>query len=694
MFIKSILKRNKLIKAIEPQLSQMEHCKKINHENSPISLLCIEANCQFNEAVCPFCLYESHSGHLVVPISIYVNKFKESYKDEHERNGLKNKIEEFNQLKKSFEEKISSLRASFNLILTLFQQSLTQILEKDLFSFPLHQAKLLLDLFPSCSLSSPPSSYPPSSSPPPTCPPPLSSLSPSISIIPPPSLLPNSLLLLQPLSSLSSSTSSSPSSSPSRKLSQKSDFSFIPFSSLSSSLSLLLRRLFLLSSSLSSSSSSLLSSLSTSLLSFLNKIKQNSPRLMLEGPLTSSKLEGHRNCIRRVVGLDECGGVASCSEDGQIRVWNGLTGGLTSSEIAKSSIKKLHQKNPCVAVLSGHKGQVYDLIYLKNKHLLASASQDHKIKIWSLHSFLCIRTLIGHEGWVGHLAYDPSSSLLFSGGADRKVRVWNIDEGVCLKVFPSTESEIFSLECLKIENEPKIIVGDIRGRIYLFSIDGKLEKKINAHNDKILKLKGFERKKGSKWQPEWDLTEASVDREMEEKIDMSNEGKDSVQDLEVTLKMLANSAEKKERTVTNLCSKIRIENNEKVSNGSRDNDNLETSHLWEKSKGDCKGGDCLLISCSNDRTIKIWDAVSMEIVKILEVHTSFVTDFWVDEENEMLLSCSFDNTIKMIDLRDYGILGSWKEENNLINIIWMKNANVLCTTNRTPNDFALHLNYY
>lgn len=400
---------------------------------------------------------------------------------------------------------------------------------------------------------------------------------------------------------------------------------------------------------------------------------------MLEGPLLSSKLEGHRNCIRRVVGLDECGGVASCSEDGQIRVWNGLTGSLSSSEISKNSIKKIHQQNPCAAVLSGHKGQVYDLIYLRNKHLLASVSQDHKIKIWSLHSFLCIRTLIGHEGWVGHLAYDPLSSFLFSGGADRKVRVWNIDEGVCLKVFPSTESEIFSLECLKIEAELKIIVGDIRGRIYLFSVDGKLEKKIDAHTDKILKLKGFEKKRGSKWQMDWDMMKANDGRE--EEIEMVCEVKGYGQDLESTLKMLANSADMKERTGSSSFSKIGVENKEKISNLSKDNGNLD-------SKADYN----LLISCSNDKTIKIWDAVSLEIVKVLEVHTSIVTDFWVDEGNEILLSCSFDNTIKMIDLRDYSILGSWKEENNLINIIWMKDANVLCTTN--TNDFALHLNYY
>lgn len=390
--------------------------------------------------------------------------------------------------------------------------------------------------------------------------------------------------------------------------------------------------------------------------------------------------------------------MASCSEDGQIRVWNGLTGSLLSSEIDKTSITNFNNKNPCVAVLSGHKGQVYDLIYLKNKHLLASASQDHKIKLWSLHSFLCIRTLIGHEGWVGHLAYDPSSSLLFSGGADRKVRVWNIDEGVCLKVFPSTESEIFSLECLKIESELKIIVGDIRGKIYLFSVEGKLDKKINAHNDKILKLKGFERRRESKWELKWDLNETSRERKKEEEHEIFSGRKSNIEDHVDTLKMFVDSGNNKEGGVTNLFSKSEIENNEKLRNVSRDNDNgnLENynMNLNEKGKQDGKGGNSHLISCSNDRTIKIWDAISMEIVKVLEVHTSFVTDFWVDERNEILLSCSFDNTIKMIDLRDYGVLGSWKEENNLINIIWMKNANVLCTTNRTPNDFALHLSFY
>lgn len=219
-------------------------------------------------------------------------------------------------------------------------------------------------------------------------------------------------------------------------------------------------------------------------------------------------------------------------------------------------------------------------------------------------TWCCLKTLYGNEGWVGHLVYNQKMNLLSSGGSDRKVRLWDIESGLCVQVFGCVESEIFSLENGEWESNSRVIAGDIRGKIYFFNCSTKCpnsEKKISAHNDKILKLKFYKSK--------------------------------------------------------------------------------------EKGKK-------LLISCSNDKVIKIWNVKSMDLIKSLEIHTHFVTDFYFDEKNEILVSCSFDNTMKMVWLKNYEVLGTWKVDHHLINITWVPVANVICTSSTSNNEFGINISYF
>lgn len=235
---------------------------------------------------------------------------------------------------------------------------------------------------------------------------------------------------------------------------------------------------------------------------------------------------------------------------------------------------------------------------------MISASQDHTIKVWNVGSWKCLKTLYGNEGWVGHLVFNQKMNLLSSAGSDRKIRLWNIEDGSCQKISFSTESEIFSLENGEWEKQLKIIAGDIRGKIYLFNYSNnlsQLEKKINAHNDKILRLKYYK----------------------------------------------------------------------SISKGKK-----------------------LLISCSNDKTMKVWNAKTLEMLKNLEIHTNFVTDFFFDEKNEILLSCSFDNTIKMTCLKNYDVIATWRVNTHLIKILWIPFSNLICYSSTSNNDFGLNMLYF
>ncbi|KAK4078309.1 uncharacterized protein Triagg1_3325 [Trichoderma aggressivum f. europaeum] len=65
-----------------------------------------------------------------------------------------------------------------------------------------------------------------------------------------------------------------------------------------------------------------------------------------------------------------------------------------------------------------------------NGQLLASASEDHKVKIWDIATHDCIMTLEGHSYWVSAVAFAPNGQLVSASG-DNTIKVWDIATGSC-----------------------------------------------------------------------------------------------------------------------------------------------------------------------------------------------------------------------------------------------------------------------
>jgi WD40 repeat protein len=64
--------------------------------------------------------------------------------------------------------------------------------------------------------------------------------------------------------------------------------------------------------------------------------------------------------------------------------------------------------------------------------LLASASLDQTIKIWSTVNWTCLQTLTGHTNGVTSVAFSPDGQELVSGCVDGTVKVWSRTGGACL----------------------------------------------------------------------------------------------------------------------------------------------------------------------------------------------------------------------------------------------------------------------
>lgn len=120
--------------------------------------------------------------------------------------------------------------------------------------------------------------------------------------------------------------------------------------------------------------------------------------------------------------------VASGSEDERIRLWNTETGA------------------PIGEPLQGHSYTVYSASFSPNGQNIASGSRDCTVRIWSVKTGRTIgNPLTGHEVGVRHAAYSPNGRQLASGGDIGNIIIWDVEACQRTVAIENLGDRVFSL---------------------------------------------------------------------------------------------------------------------------------------------------------------------------------------------------------------------------------------------------------
>ncbi|MEL7039422.1 MAG: hypothetical protein AAFO04_27975 [Cyanobacteria bacterium J06592_8] len=280
--------------------------------------------------------------------------------------------------------------------------------------------------------------------------------------------------------------------------------------------------------------------------------------------------------------------------------------------------------------LQGHEKTVLAVSYSPDGQIIASASVDNTIKLWTVEGKL-IRTIKGHQDKVWDVQFSPDGEILASASADGTVKLWTL-EGELLRTISAHNKPVYSIRfspdgeilasasddnMVKLWTREGELIQTLAGHQApvhraVFSPDGKML--ISASDDKTVRLwtREGEEIKTLKGHRDWVLNVAiSPDGET-----IASVGRDQ------TIR-LWNRQGKPLKTIP-----------------------AHNYYIWGvnfSSDGQT------LVTSSSDNTIKLW-TIDGENLQTLKGHNGRIYSVSFSPDAEFLASASTDNTIKLWSL--------------------------------------------
>lgn len=145
--------------------------------------------------------------------------------------------------------------------------------------------------------------------------------------------------------------------------------------------------------------------------------------------------------------------------------------------------EKSYLPKKCVHTWSGHtKGVTAIRFFPKTAHLLLSASQDNKVKIWNVNGDRkCMRTYIGHTKAVRDICFTNDGRKFLSCGFDRYCKLWDTETGQCIGSYTTKKIPYCCAFNPMDEAQNEFLVGQADKKIIQWAIsDDKIVQVRNA----------------------------------------------------------------------------------------------------------------------------------------------------------------------------------------------------------------------
>jgi len=278
---------------------------------------------------------------------------------------------------------------------------------------------------------------------------------------------------------------------------------------------------------------------------------------------------------------------------------------------------------PAKYTLTGHRMAITAVKFHPLYSQLASSSEDATIKVWDSESGELERTLKGHINAVQAVAFDASGAHLASCSADLTIKVWNTGTWECIKTLKGHDHNVTGV---------------------VFTPSG--DHLISCSRDKTIRV--------------WELQTGYCTKTLEgheewvRKVIVSDDG--------ATIASCSN-----DQTIrlwsfsTGECVQVLRDHSHVVENIAFSPANCALVDFVDKARRLQSTSGKFLASASRDRSIKVWDVVTGQLLMTLLGHDNWVRAVIFHPNGKHLLSVSDDKSIRVWELKEVRCLKSLEE---------------------------------
>ncbi|WDD36975.1 CHAT domain-containing protein (plasmid) [Nostoc sp. UHCC 0926] len=148
--------------------------------------------------------------------------------------------------------------------------------------------------------------------------------------------------------------------------------------------------------------------------------------------------------------------------------------------LLREALYKVTERNQ----LEKHLDEVTDVSFSPNGQIIATASKDKTVKIWSLDGQEII-TLKGHQDLVQGVSFSSTGKTIATASWDGTVKLWT-SEGKLVTTLTGDHVRFYSVSFSP--DEKTIASGDANGNIKLWTSEGKLITTFLGHDKRVLHL--------------------------------------------------------------------------------------------------------------------------------------------------------------------------------------------------------------
>ncbi|WP_437752636.1 TIR domain-containing protein [Sorangium sp. So ce1389] len=272
------------------------------------------------------------------------------------------------------------------------------------------------------------------------------------------------------------------------------------------------------------------------------------------------------------------------------------------------------------AVFEAHRDWASACAISPDGERMVSASYDMTLKVWDVVNSRLLAVLAGHDDWVVACAISPDGERIVSASHDKTLKVWDAASGRVLYTLEGHSAGVYA--CAISPDGQRVVSGSGDGTLKVWDVaSGHLPSSLEGHAARV--------------------TGCAISPDNERIVSAS---------WDMTLRVWDVASGRPLHVI-----------------GGSSRTGTSQSHLDKVTGCAISPDGKRIVSCSYDRTLRIWDVANGQLVSIIEGHSDWIMACAISPDSRYVVSASGDTTLRLWDFGTGKLLSTMKGHGDWVN---------------------------